>query len=766
MTTAPLLFLVPVKSVRALTDFLITTNIQCGYRVLRVEGELPKLPEGAVALAFGTGVLNALKNLGLIKKNLTLTSSRGQVYQWQEVRFMVTFDPLLLLREAERLPEMQWDLQLAARLAITGTLNPAIGHYEYVSSLGPTINPLLAGESGAIQQVALDLETIGLDPFAPEAKIVSVSLTVSPGESKVLYVLPFGTLTGPDWHSLNALCTSPRIKMVGANLKFDALWLWHHWGIRITNHKLDTVLVGSLLDENRGNSLNMHAKLFTPLGGYDDPLNRRYDKSRMDLVPKEDLLPYAGGDTDAAYRVANVFRTMLSMDRRLRRFYVRLLQPASDTFTKLEHRGILVNRARYVELQQECEAEMDRLEVEIFKLMPGRLKAKYKDDLSLNRSVILSDFMFSSLGLNLKPKMTTVKKNTPSTSLEHFQMFSDVEPAKKFVDLMRQYSVARKTLTTYIIGFMQHIRSDGKFHPNFRLARGGSVDSPEGGTVTGRTSATDPAYQTIPQRTAWAKRLRSVYVPPAGHGILKVDYSQGELRIAACLADEPTMIRAYRDGVDLHLLTAAEVTNRTLTQILTLDSATQAQLRQAAKAVNFGLIYLMRPEGLQEYSRTAYGVTLTLEEATKYRDRFFSLYSALGTWHERYIAVARKHGRIRNPLGRLRHLPLINSPDPGIRYRQERQCVNSPVQSCLSDVMLLGMVELDRHYPDLWLFGMTHDSLEMYVPEDDLLGWARRVKEVLENLPFGAFDWAPQVRFVVDVEGGIGNLAEVKKLKL
>jgi DNA polymerase I-like protein with 3'-5' exonuclease and polymerase domains len=494
--------------------------------------------------------------------------------------------------------------------------------------------------------------------------------------------------------------------------------------------------------------------------------NAKYDKGRMDLVPKDDFLLYAGGDTDACYRVANVQRKLLVKDKKLTNFYVNLLQPAATVFAKLESRGVVVDLKQYKKLEFECEVALDSLSKQALALLPAKIRAKYADDLKLTRDVILREFLFTPRGLNLKPTVFTEKEKLPSCALDHLKTFMDHPEAKPFIELLARHSSVKKTLSTYIIGFMKHLRSDGRFHPTYMMGRGSSIDDPEAGTVTGRLSAKDPAYQTIPKRTIWAKPLRTVYVPPPGYGILKADYSQGELRITAVLAEEPTMIDAYRKGLDLHAITAAEIMGIPFEQFMQLDPDVIEESRRAAKAVNFGLIYGMGAEGLQDYSAKSYGVELSIDQSETYIERFFKLYNRLPVWHEKYKKLAHDYGYIRNPLGRIRHLPLIRSQNTEVKSRQERQAVNSPVQSCLSDAMLLAMVELDRRYPDLWMFGMTHDSLEVYIPLDDMEGWARKIKEVMENLPFERFGWHPPIRFQVDVEVGTESLATVKKLKL
>lgn len=756
------------------------------HRVEPFTGTLPNLAEGEVLLGMGAPVLDALKASGAvpdIKRNTSLNSAREKAYPYRSGHVMMTYDPFVATVDPAMEPNIVWDVRLACRFHDTGTLEPPLGDYLWVPDFGSVVDYVNKEHkrTGKPVAVAPDLETIGLDWLhpgndeRPPARIVTISFTCREGMAQVYRVPESGQLPSHVWEQVNWLLTSEKVNSVGANLKFDANWMEHHWKIRVANQRADTMLIGSLINENRSNSLNLHAKVYTTLGGYDTALNSSFDKSRMDLALEADpdtFLTYAGGDTDACLRTYNRMRPQLINDKRLTAFYTQLLQPSAKVFQKMEQRGMVVDLDRYKELKHEVKADIDRLTEDALEMLPRRLRYKYADNLSLGRPVVLRDFMFSPLGLNLKPQMMTEKSKEPSTAMEHLEMFHDHPEAKVFVDVMRELNSAKKTMSTYIVGFLKHLRADGRFHPTYMLHRG-DYDGGDSGAVTGRTSAKDPAVQTIPKHTRWAKALRSVYVCPPGMAILKLDYSQGELRVTACVANEKSMIQTYRKGIDLHLRTGALVNDITLEQALALKASKDpkdkdfiARVRQGGKAGNFGLIYGMSAAGFQNYARVAYGVTLTMTEAEKFRNAFFAEYPGLLDWHEQYRQIAHLHGHVRSPLGRIRHLPLINSRDRGLRAESERQAINSPIQSCLSDMMQWAMVELDRRYPDLWIFSMTHDDLGMYVPEDEVTEWAIRCRDVLQNLPLHKLGWNPPLTFVADAEASHTNLSECRELDL
>lgn len=752
--------------------------MKSGVEYLTREAIPAEVGDGDVVLAFGKQRLVEMQQRGYGPKGRAVASQRGKVLgSGQGDRWLVTRDPTEIEYEWERRTEIAWDIRLAARLMKTGNLLPTLPTYEEVEDWNAAMLEVQARfkQHGKRVPVSIDTETLGLDYMNPDAWIIAVSVTVGVGKSYVRYFPP--DAREPNLHDIASIawfCNAPETKVYGANFKYDMLWFCAKWDIKhFDSFALDTTLVGSLLDENRSNSLNTHAKVYTQIGGYDDPFNAQYDKSRMDLIPREDVVQYAGGDTDAGLRVGIKMRKELLAQKRLARFYKELLHPAQHAVRKMEQRGMVVDVAEYERLDEEVSQQMSVDLQTMIDHLPRYLRDRYKDDLRPTRPKIAFDFLFAYRGLNLNPHMVTEKTHMPSMAAEHLRMFEDHPDAGPFIKAYLSYQKGSKTKSTYIDGFRKFVRSDGRFHPSYMLYRGkfegdATKDDDSGGR-TGRTSCKEPAYQTIPKHTDWAKPLRRVYVPPPGYVILNVDFSQGELRITACIADEPTMIETYRQGIDLHLKTGAQLAGVELDVALDMlanDDPLVKKIRQGGKAGNFGLIYTMGAEGFVDYARTTYGVDLTLREAEDFIRTFFGLYDQLTEWHDRTRDFAHKHGYIESPLGRIRRVPLINSFAAKVRARQERQAVNAGVQSTLTDMGLLAMAELDKAYPDLWQFGFTHDAVSFYVKEDEVEEWAHRIKQVMENLPFQKFDWHPQLSFPVDIELGVSNLADVQNFDI
>jgi DNA polymerase I-like protein with 3'-5' exonuclease and polymerase domains len=513
----------------------------------------------------------------------------------------------------------------------------------------------------------------------------------------------------------------------------------------------------------------MHAKIYVPaLAGYADVFNKTVDKGRMDKVPPDTLLPYAGGDVDADLQAASAMKQELLRDPKLAGFYVNILHPAIRAFEWVEQGGVCVDKDAYQELKADLETEHARLVKEACKIMGGRIVVKHGDPskpggMNLTKASMLCDFMFSPMGLNLKPKMWTAKPDKdgvkrPSTAMEHLEMFADDPKAKDFIALIRADSSVMKTYNTYVVGFLEHLRSDGRYHPTYFLFVGDQEDD-EGGARTGRLSCKRPAFQTVPKHTFWAPRIRRCFPAPPGFVVVERDYSQGELRVIACIAHEDNMIVVFKSGRDIHADTAAPFAGFTYESLMALEKTnphTFEETRQLGKAGNFGLVFGMKEDGFVNYARSNYGVELTWDEAHTFREGFFHKYPMLLVYHEQYKREAREQKFVRTPLGRVRHLPLIKSPNREVAAKAERQAINSPVQGTLTD-MVLWTIALE-HKSGLSVvapcFGACHDSILNYVPEDKVEEIVTQQLEQMENLPFEKVEWTPQLKFVADAKFG------------
>lgn len=253
--------------------------------------------------------------------------------------------------------------------------------------------------------------------------------------------------------------------------------------------------------------------------------------------------------------------------------------------------------------------------------------------------------------------------------------------------------------------------------------------------IVHNTASRDPNGQNFPKRGENAKVYRSIFVPPPGWVLLECDLSQAELRIAADMANEETMLEIYREGGDIHRATACMVMGITEEQFYQLPKSEQKLARYKAKAVNFGYIYGMGWRKFIIYAKTQYGVDYTDEEAQNIRDGYFRMFFNLPEWHRAMRSFARTNKHVRSYSGRIRHLPMVDSPEEYIQQEAERQAINSPVQEFGSSYGLMSMgridQEVDRRY--LKLIGFVHDALYAYVPAKYVEWGAKKLKYYMES---------------------------------
>jgi DNA polymerase I-like protein with 3'-5' exonuclease and polymerase domains len=265
----------------------------------------------------------------------------------------------------------------------------------------------------------------------------------------------------------------------------------------------------------------------------------------------------------------------------------------------------------------------------------------------------------------------------------------------------------------------------------------------QAGTRTGRTSSGRADEEKITasrdrgrginlQQVPREALIRGIFGAPVGYDFVEADFSQVELRIAAFLSRDRTMLNLYQTRQDIHRATAAWVLGIPASQI-------DKEARKKAKAVNFGFVYGM---GWRKFIATAfekYGLHFSEHEAQGVRKQFFAQFSGLMPWHARQRRLAHEYARVQSPIGRIRHLPDIRSADPGVVAEAERQAINSPVQSFGSDMMLLSLILIDEEFKrkgiDAHILGSVHDSGLFEVRKKDTAKALPIIKRTMENLP-------------------------------
>lgn len=416
-------------------------------------------------------------------------------------------------------------------------------------------------------------------------------------------------------------------------------------------------------------------------------------------------LPEGDGRPLAAVDAVRALKTILAEElerENLKTVYLKFEAPLIPILGSMERCGILVDKRYFKGLAKELGDEKRRLE----KDMVG-LAGEEFNPASPNQ---LSHILFEVLGLPTKGiKRGKTGISTAASELEK------LEGAHPIIAKIGEYRETSKLLSTYVEAIPALADGQGRVHTTFNQTV----------TSTGRLSSSNPNLQNIPIRTALGRRIRRGFTAKPGFELLSCDYSQIELRIVAALADDRRMLAAFRDGADIHTATAAAIWHVAMDQV-------DKDMRRAAKAINFGIIYGQGPQGL------AKAAGIGFEEARHFIDEYFMNYSGIKEYLEQTKALAHARGCVETLFGRRRPLPDINSPRPEIRAAAERMAINTPVQGTAADIIKLAMVKVAEALPAMSpasnLLLQVHDELVFEVPAGEAGRLAAPIKGIMENV--------------------------------
>lgn len=685
---------------------------------------------------------------GMIAKS-GVTKLRGSAIEGKDGRtYLPTYHPAAVLRTPGLLEAFRADLQTLKRL-LDGDHQPPETYTTTINStsqlavfnqmlyhIGPTTPVVIDVEAGpADAQYDKDgRKGAGLEPWADDYRVWTIGFSWEPGRS---WVLPIhhperaweGTSAAGDVWTLDTELNFLRVclksqKLGGHNAaEYDRKALLA-LGIDVPM-TFDTLLMAHLLDENRSNGLKPLA--ITLLGA--EPWADEINHNRLN--PLDKLAEYNGKDVDYTLRLYHLFKAQLIEQPRLARIYKQVTLPAANALAAIEMVGFPVRLRRLKSRNEEIEHRLAAVEDALLQHVPVEQRA------SANfRSVpFLQRWLFGKKadgGLGFPVIKLSAKTHAPSTDEETLLELADHNPHPA-IDLLLEHRGLSKWHGTYTKAWINKVKTLGRprIHPTYNVT----------GTVTGRLSSN---MQQVPRDNT----IRGIIAAPKGWTLIEADFSQIELRIAAMVAGEQTMIAAYQRGDDLHMLMAMAITGKPA-------EAVTKEERSRAKPVNFGFLYGMGWANFIPYARAQFGLVLTEEESRRYRDTFFRLYPSLGLWHERMRRIAHKNQRVVSPIGRVRRLPDITSSDRGVVGDAERQAINSPVQGLASDLTLLAIPRImERLDPAVArVVGQVHDSILIEAKEYHAAATAQIAKEVMETLPVTElFGWKPNVPILADTK--------------
>ena len=560
--------------------------------------------------------------------------------------------------------------------------------------------------------VAVDTETTGLNEMI--ADLVGVSLCVDAGTACYIPLTHkggdaddlFGDDTLAEGQMDFATCLSMlkpmledlSIVKIGQNMKYDAK-IFANEGIAV--HPIDdTMLMSYAMNaglHNHGmDALSDRYLSHTPIPI--KPLLGTGKSARtFDRVPVEEAVPYAAEDADITLRLWQYFKPRLHRSQ-VTKVYETLERPLVPVLAQMERTGVQVDRDTLSRMSNAFAQKMAGLEDEIHKLA-GR-------SFNVGSPKQLGEILFDEMGIEGGKKGKTGAYATGAEVLEDLATEHDL-PAR--VLDWRQLS---KLKSTYTDALQDHINPHtGRVHTSYSIA----------GANTGRLASTDPNLQNIPIRSEEGRRIREAFVAPEGKVLVALDYSQIELRILAHMADISELKQAFKDGLDIHALTASEMFN------VPLDEMTP-DVRRQAKAINFGVIYGISGFGL------ARNLRIPRAEAQGFIDRYFERFPGIKDYMTETKAFAKEHLYVETLFGRKINTPEIAAKGPRAGFAQ-RAAINAPIQGTAADVIRRAMIRMPDAIADLpaKMLLQVHDELLFEVDADAADALTAVAKEVMEN---------------------------------
>ncbi|MCF7749264.1 DNA polymerase I [Bacillus subtilis subsp. subtilis] len=603
-------------------------------------------------------------------------------------------------------------------------LDPALsapGDYETVLTTEQLTAWVQRAE--AAELIAFDTETDALD--AMRANLVGISLAVEPGKAAYIPVghnYPGAPAQLPAAQVLDALrpvLENPARKKLGQHGKYDLHVLRRH-GVNVQGYHDDTMLESFVLNSTATrhdmDSLAMRYLGYTTIK-FEDVAGKGAKQIPFSQVGLDEAGRYAAEDADITLRLHRVLQPQLLAVPSLEGVYRDIEMPLVPVLARIEANGVHIDMAELRRQSQDLSVRMLAAQQKATELAGHTF--------NLDSPKQLQAVLFDELKL---PALVKTPKGQPSTNEEALEAIAEQHELPRVI---LEYRGLAKLRSTYTDKLPEMVNPDtGRVHTSYH----------QSGAATGRLSSSDPNLQNIPIRTDDGRRIRRAFVAPAGRKILACDYSQIELRIMAHLSEDPGLVRAFEQGVDVHRATAAEVFGRALDEVTPNE-------RRAAKAINFGLMYGMSAFGL------ARNLGIDRGQAQDYVALYFSRYPGVRDFMERMRQQARDQGYVETLEGRRLYLNDIHARNQGLRAGAERAAINAPMQGTAADIIKRAMVKVDH-----WLQGQgdqarmimqVHDEL-VFETESAFLDTLRlKVVELMSS--------SAQLRVPLVVDAGVGD---------
>src|SRR5450631_4208105 len=574
---------------------------------------------------------------------------------------------------------------------------PDVGHFA-IEAMSDSIDPM----QGDISGIALALASndacyvpLGHKQSGGGAGLFDAGL--APDQIKATEALA----------ALKPLLESAGILKIGFNIKFSAVMLAQH-GITLRNHD-DAQLMSYALDAGR----NSHASdalaerwLGNAVISYGDLTGSGKNRLSFDQVAIDKATEYSAEGADVTLRLWRVLKPRLAAER-MTAVYETLERPLISVLARMERRGISIDRQVLSRLSGEFAQTAARVEAELQEIAG--------EPINVGSPKQIGDILFGKMAI---PGGSKTKTGAWSTSAQILDELA--EQGHEFPRKILEWRQVSKLKSTYTDALPTYVHPQThRVHTTYALAA----------TTTGRLSSNEPNLQNIPVRTEDGRKIRRAFIATPGHKLVSADYSQIELRLLAEIADIAVLKQAFRNGLDIHAMTASEMFGVPIKDM-------PSEVRRRAKAINFGIIYGISAFGL------ANQLGIPRKEASAYIKKYFDRFPGIRAYMDETREFCRKHGYVETLFGRKCHYPDIKASNASHRAFNERAAINARLQGSAADIIRRAMTRVEDALAEKKLSAQmllqVHDELIFEVPEDEVAATLPVVQHVMQDAPFPA----------------------------
>jgi len=569
------------------------------------------------------------------------------------------------------------------------------------------------------KEICFDTETTGTD--ANQADLVGLSFSWQKGEGHYIAVTENRDEVIQVLNQLKPVFDKEDILWIGQNIKYDMIMLrWY--GFELKGRLYDTMLANYVIEPEGKRSMDMLSMKYL---GYQpvsiEELIGKKGKGQLNMrdVPVEQVKEYAAEDADITLQLKHAFDPLLVKEE-VHEVFDKIENKLLPVLAEMEYQGVAIDVDFLRDYSKELERDIRTAEENVYRHAGVTF--------NLGSPKQLGEVLFDVMKID-----TTAKKTKTGQYATGEDVLAKLRSKHQVVEDILVYRELTKLKSTYVDALPQMINPrTGRLHTSFNQAV----------AVTGRLSSNNPNLQNIPIRTERGREIRKAFIPrDKDHCIVSADYSQIELRIIAAISGDESMMQAFRDNKDIHTATAAKVYG-------VEEKDVSFEMRRAAKAVNFGIIYGQSAFGLAE------NLGISRTEAKTIIDNYFAQYPSIKTYMDRTIKFAKEHTYVKTTMGRKRWLRDILSANQTVRGYAERNAINMPIQGTAADMIKLAMIGVHRELKHSGLRTImtlqVHDELVFDAP----VGEVHQVEELIKREMESAMPLPHDVP--VNVETGSG----------